>query len=297
MNARPDFVIAGAPKCGTTALFEYLRRHPRIFIPPLKEPKFFCSDLKTTGGVYTLDGYRALFAEAPANSVTGEASTFYLYSQVAIEKIMAHNPRTKVVVILRNPVEAAHSLHAARWGHRHENIRSFEQAWRIQSARLAGEHMPPGWPDPATLQYGPMYCYGGQIRRMFDHVPPEQRYVMVYEEFFADPIRHFTQLLQFLEVPVDTHADFSVVNPSLGHRSARLDRLLRQPPRWLRKLYGSMRPLFSAARLNPTQLAWHLNTVPRQKPALNAAFRVQMERYFAPDIAEVERLLGRLLWR
>ncbi|MBS0419221.1 MAG: sulfotransferase domain-containing protein [Proteobacteria bacterium] len=297
MNARPDFVIAGAPKCGTTALFEYLRRQPRIFIPHLKEPKFFCSDLKTTGGVYTLDGYRALFAGAHANIVTGEASTFYLYSRVAIEKIMAHNPRTKVIAILRNPVEAAHSLHAARWSHRHENVRSFEQAWRIQSARLAGEQMPTGWPDPATLQYGPMYCYAGQIRRMFEHVPPGQRYIIVYEEFFADPVRHFAKLLQFLEVPADTHSDFTVVNPALGHRSAGLDRLLRQPPRWVRKLYGSMRPLFTAARMSPARLAWHLNTVPRRKPVLDAAFRAQMERYFAPDIAELESLLGRLLWR
>ena len=86
MTARPDFVIAGAAKCGTTALFEYLSRHPGIFIPRVKDPKFFCSDLKTTGGVYTPDEYRDLFVAAPAGSVTGEVSTLYLYSQVAIEK-------------------------------------------------------------------------------------------------------------------------------------------------------------------------------------------------------------------
>lgn len=297
MNERPDFVIAGAAKCGTTALFEYLRQHPRIFIPPVKEPKFFCSDLKTTGGVYTLDDYRALFAGAPADSVTGEATTLYLYSRIAIEKIMAHNPHAKVIVMLRNPVDAAHSLYAAGWSHRLENVASFEEAWRVQAARLAGEMMPPGWPDPATLQYGAMYRYAEQVRRLFEHVPPQQRHIIVYEEFFTDPRPHYQRLLEFLQVPPDEHSDFTVVNPAMGYRSARLERLLREPPRWLRVLYESMRPLFRATRVHPAGIVWGLNSAPRRKPALSAAFRAEIDRYFAPDIAELEGLLGRPLWR
>lgn len=297
MNERPDFVIAGAAKCGTTALFEYLRQHPRIFIPPVKEPKFFCSDLKTTGGVYTLDDYRALFAGAPADSVTGEATTLYLYSRIAIEKIMAHNPHAKVIVMLRNPVDAAHSLYAAGWSHRRENVASFEEAWHVQAARLAGEMMPPGWPDPATLQYGAMYRYAEQVRRLFEHVPPQQRHIIVYEEFFTDPRPHYQRLLEFLQVPPDEHSDFTVVNPAMGYRSARLERLLREPPRWLRVLYESMRPLFRATRVHPAGIVWGLNSAPRRKPALSAAFRAEIDRYFAPDIAELEGLLGRPLWR
>jgi len=297
MNARPDFVIAGAAKCGTTALCSYLRRHPEIFIPEQKEPKFFCSDLKTTGGVYSPEGYQALFAAAPDGSVTGEASTLYLYSRTAIERIMAHNPRAKVIVILRNPVEAAHSLHTARWSHRHENIANFEEAWQMQSARLSGEQIPPGWPDPVTLQYGPMYRYAEQVRRMFEHVPPQQRHVIVYEDFFADPRLHYARLLQFLGVSPDTHSDFGVVNPAMGHRSAWLERLLRHPPGWLSAMYGSMRPLFRTVRMYPAAIVAGLNSTPRQKPALSGAFREGVERYFAPDIAELEELLGRSLWR
>ena len=64
---------------------------------------------------------------------------------------MNYNPDAKVIVMLRNPVNAAQSLHAAAWGHRHENTADYEQAWRWQAARLSGQHMPAGWPDPATL--------------------------------------------------------------------------------------------------------------------------------------------------
>jgi Sulfotransferase domain len=297
MSSPPDFVIAGAAKCGTTALFEYLSRQPGVFIPRIKEPKFFCSDLKTTGGVYTPEEYEALFAAAPANAVTGEASTLYLYSKVAIQRIMERNPKTKVIVMLRHPVDAAHSLHAAGWSHRLENIASFEDAWRVQAARLAGEHMPALWPDPATLQYGPIYRYAEQVRRVLEHVPECQRHIAVFEEFFAEPRRHFAQLLEFLQVAPGGPTDFAVVNPSMGSRSRRIEQWLRAPPSWLRALYRPIRPVLRAARVHPARMLWSLNSAPRQKPAMSAAFRAEVERYFAPDIAELEGLLGRPLWR
>jgi hypothetical protein len=81
-SQRPDFFIAGARKCGTTALFEHLLRHPQVFMPAIKEPKFFCPELKVGGGVYDRDEYAALFSSAPAQLLTGEASTLCLYSRV-----------------------------------------------------------------------------------------------------------------------------------------------------------------------------------------------------------------------
>jgi hypothetical protein len=297
MSGLPDFFIAGAPKCGTTALFEYLSRRPDVFMPRLKEPKFFCTDLKTRGGVYSADAYRALFAAAPRQCLTGEASTLYLYSKIAIERIMAHNPRARIIVMLRNPVDAAHSLHAAKWSHRVENMGSFENAWRAQQARLAGREMPPGCPDPSTLQYGPIYCYAAQLRRLFSHVPDDQRHVVIYEEFFAEPARHFARLLEFLQLAPATMSSFPVVNGAVGARSRHLEKLLREPPGWLKGSYTPMRPLLRAARVDPARLLWSLNAAPRHKPTLSLAFRSELVRYFAADVLELEGLLGRPLWR
>src|SRR4051812_22016289 len=103
---KPDFFIAGAPKSGTTALFEYLSRHPSVFMPDIKEPNFFSSDLHTKGQRFRADEYLALFEAARSDQLTGEASAIYLYSAVAVARLMQHNPRARVVVILRNPVEA-----------------------------------------------------------------------------------------------------------------------------------------------------------------------------------------------
>ena len=294
---RPDFVIAGAPKCGTTALFEYLCAHPDICMPVMKEPNFFCTDLKTKGGVSQLSDYRALFATAPEHSITGEASALYLYSQVAIERLMAHNPNTRVIVMLRNPSDAAHSLHAARWSRRLENIQDFEQAWRAQETRLAGNELPPGWPDAATLQYGRIYRYAEQWGRVLRHVPEAQRHILIYEEFFADPRSHFARLLQFLGVAPARPGGFAVVNAAVGSRSKRLEQLLRDPPDWLKGIYTPLRPLFRAARLSPAAVLWSLNSGPKRKAPLRPAFRAELAAHFAPDIAELEGLLGRPLWR
>lgn len=292
----PDFVIAGAAKCGTTALYEYLLGHPGIFLSPHKEPKYFCTDLRTAGGVYEREGYLALFGSAPRDCLTGEASPLYLYSKVAIERIIANNVATKVIVMLRNPVEAAHSLHSARWSHRIENIEDFEEAWRAQEVRLAGRRLPPGWPDPQTLQYGAMYRYAEQVRRVIASVPAAQRHFVVYEEFFADPGRHFTALLQFLGARPSDRTDFPIVNPAIGPRSRRIERLLREPPAGLKALYAPLKPLFRAAGFNPAAALWGLNRAPRGKPPIRPAFRAELERYFQDDVAELERLLDRRLW-
>src|SRR5260221_9009903 len=85
----PDFFIVGHHKSGTTALYEMLRRHPQIFMPDLKEPRYFASDLRAlmqpAPGTLpeTLAEYLALFAGARDDQMMGEASPSYLRSQVA----------------------------------------------------------------------------------------------------------------------------------------------------------------------------------------------------------------------
>jgi Sulfotransferase domain len=297
VTARPDFFIAGASKCGTTALFKYLSEHPQVYMARNKEPNFFCEDLKTTGGVYSLNEYRALFASAPRDRLTGEASTLYLYSKVAIERVLAYNQNAKILIMLRYPVDAAHALHATAWSYRLENIEDFEEAWHAQDARRVGKRMPPNWPDPATLRYGAIYRYAEQVQRMMEHVPDRQRHIMVYEEFFADPRNHYLRLLDFLQLAPEPRAAFPVVNAARGSRSPRLERLLRKPPRWLETLYAPMRPLLQRVGFSPTRALWDLNSAPRANAALRPAFRAELDRYFADDVAQLEVLLGRPLWR
>jgi hypothetical protein len=293
VNFTPDFFIAGAPKCGTTSLWNYLRAHPAVFMPANKEPNYFCSDLPADLRVGTLAEYEALFSTAPPHALTGEASVFYLYSQVAIGQIIAHNANAKIIVMLRNPVEATRSMHSFRWNNRLEDVRDFEQAWRLQAARLEGRHLPPRWPYPVLLQYGPQNSYAPQVRRLLAQVPREQCLFLLFEEFFTDPLRQFARVLEFLGLPSDpARTDFPVVNQTVGLRSLRLHRLLRQPPPSLLAL----RPLAHAVGFHPARALQSLNRVVSERPPLRAAFRRELEQYFSADVAELEQLLGRELW-
>ena len=292
MRLAPDFVIAGAPKCGTTSLWNYLRAHPGVFMPANKEPNYFCSDLPAER-VGTLAEYEALFSTAPPHALTGEASVFYLYSKIAIGQMMAQNVNAKIIVMLRNPVEATRSMHAFRWNNHLEDVGDFEQAWRLQEARLEGRQLPPRWPYPLLLQYGAQNSYAPQVRRLLAQVPRKQCLFLLFEEFFADPSRQFARVLEFLGLSPDpARAAFPVVNQTVGVRSLRLDRLLRQPPPALLAL----RRAAHAFGFHPARALQSLNRVAGERPPLREAFRAELEEYFSDDVAELERLLGRGLW-
>jgi Sulfotransferase domain len=293
VRPRPDFVIAGAPKCGTTSLWNYLRAHPAVFMPENKEPNYFCSDLPSALRVCSLAEYEALFSAAPPHALTGEASVFYLYSRVAIGQLIGHNANARIIVMLRNPIEAARSMHAFRWNNHLEDVGDFERAWRLQELRLGGRHLPPRWPYPLLLQYGAQNSYAPQVRRLLAQVPRKQCLFLLFEEFFADPSRQFARVLEFLGLPPDpARTAFPVVNQTVGVRSLRLDRLLRQTPPALLTL----RHAAHAFGLHPMRALQLLNRAAGKRPSLRESFRAELEEYFSADVAELEQLLGRGLW-
>src|SRR5687767_1010670 len=101
---KPNFFIVGAPKCGTTSLYEYIRVHPEVFMPDRKEPAFFCSDFYKPRRMKE-EEYLSLFREAGSAKWIGEASTWYLYSDKAREGIKAFCPDARIIIMLRNPVD------------------------------------------------------------------------------------------------------------------------------------------------------------------------------------------------
>ncbi len=128
----PNFLIIGAAKAGTTTLFAYLAKHPDVFMCEPKEPEFFSRKDKWSNG---LDWYRSLFANARPDQALGEASTTYTrwpHTDDAAGRIAETLPDTKLVYILRHPVERTYSHyghHVSRFG----MTRSFEQALAADS--------------------------------------------------------------------------------------------------------------------------------------------------------------------
>src|SRR6201995_1980096 len=136
----PDFLVIGAPKAGTTALHAALARHPGLFMSPVKEPKFFLSDgpPPTKGGpgdaltyrehVWRRPDYEALFDPAPPGTLRGESTPLYLYDRAAGRRIRETIPAARLIVVLRDPVERAHSNWTQLWSAGLEPVGDFLRA-------------------------------------------------------------------------------------------------------------------------------------------------------------------------
>jgi hypothetical protein len=236
----PDFFLVGHAKCGTTALYEMLRRHPQIFMPNVKEPQFFARNpqapvlsgrrraFEQTGrGTESLQEYLALFAEARPDQRVGEASTFYLWSDRAPAAIAKMVPDARIVAILREPVSFLHSLHLQMRQNGAETERSLRKALALESERRAGRHIPAGAYWPEALMYSERVRYVAQLRRYHAVFPPEQVLVLIYDDFRRDNEATVREVLRFLEVDDTVPIPTLSANPSIEVRSMRLEGAFR----------------------------------------------------------------------
>jgi hypothetical protein len=231
----PDFYVVGHPKSGTTALYEMLRSHPQVFMPELKEPRWFATDLRARFGgdgwlPQTLDQYLDLFAPAGAGQITGEASPSYLRSKVAAGLIAQARPDARIIAILREPAGFLRSLHL-------ELVQNHVE--HEQDLRRALEAERPG--EDGLLRYSDRIAYVEQLRRYHEVFPREQVLVLIYDDFRADNAGTMRGVLRFLGVDDAVPIEPVQANPTVHVRSMRLDRLVRSA-------YAGRNPLTRAAK-------------------------------------------------
>jgi sulfotransferase family protein len=229
----PDFFIVGHPKCGTTALYEMLRRHPQIHMSVEKEPWFFSTELrfrapprKPVGIPETLEDYLALFAGAVPGQRIGEASTTYLWSRAAAGAIAEVQPDARIIAILREPAGFLRSLHLQFLEAHIETEPDLRRALSFEDARrgggLADKHA--YWPQ--MLLYSEHVRYVEQLCRYEEQFPAEQLLVLVYDDFRADNEAIVRRVLRFLEVDGATPIEAIDANPTVRPRSQRLHGLV-----------------------------------------------------------------------
>lgn len=296
MSRRPNFFILGAPKCGTTALSEYLREHPRVFMSMPKEPHFFCTDFDYyfAPGERTEEHYLGLFAEAGDEHLAiGEASVWYLYSRTAAANIAAFDPEARVIVMLRNPVEMMPSLHSQLVYTVDEDERDPVRAWRLQDDRRAGRNLPPTVRVPEFLQYGAACSLAPQVERVFATFPRERVKVIVFDDFRADPGAVYRETLAFLGVPDDGRTEFPRVNPNTVHRAPAVARLTQRPPRAAVAAARAFKRVTGVRKLGVMQRIRSRNRVEAERPPLPPAFTAELADFFRPDVARLSELIGR----
>lgn len=290
----PNFFLAGAPKCGTTALSDYLRGHPRVFLSRPKEPHYFAKDMTHFRIATTLDDYLALFKGARRDhKAIGEASVWYLYSTAAMEGIYDFNRQAKIIVMFRNPVDFLRSLHADMLFAFYEDRTDFEEAWDLQEDRRAGRHIPQKCLAPCFLQYREIAKFGDQLERLLDVFPASQVKCIIYDDLIHEPGAVYRDVLGFLGLTDDGRREFARVNPSKTHRFAPLGALLMNPPTLLRAPWNVLKKICGPGISRLGEGLIRANAKPRSAPLPRPEFQSRLRREFSPDVAKLSRLTGR----
>ena len=226
----PNLFLAGAPKCGTTSLMHWLAQHPGIFAPLMKEPAYFASDFTTSTATMSRSSYLELYEERGDVPYAIDASTHYFHSRVAAERIARDCPDARILILLRNPVDAAYSLfHQLRYNGT-EALTVFEDSLAAERARAADLHpVKRGFPE--NLLYSRVYDFKGNIERFLLHFPRQQLAVLLLDDMRRDPRKMFEWILAWLSLDTSAAADihFDTSNAAKTFRARFLNDLAYYP--------------------------------------------------------------------
>jgi len=223
----PDFLILGAARSGTTSLFAYLTALPWIGGPFYKELHFFTYRWQRGVRFYRsrfplLPRKRAAAARRGTSYLLGEASPSYLFYPYVAERAARLLPRAKLIVLLRNPIDRAHSAWRHAVGFGGEDL-SFEDALAQEEARLAAGGYPADQAHERELLFSAAHhtyvrqgLYAEQLERWLAVYPREQIHVLGSEEFYAQPDRAMREVCEFIGSAFTPVGSYPALNSAPG---------------------------------------------------------------------------------
>jgi Sulfotransferase family len=297
----PDFFIVGHPKCGTTALYEMLRRQAGIYMPALKEPQFFASEMRVGSRPEhlpeTLEEYLALFTDARADQVIGEASPSYLRSHTAAALIAEVQPQARIVAILREPASLLRSVHLQFVQAVIETEYDLRTALALEEDRRQGRNLPRAGYWPLALQYSDHVRYVEQLRRYQEAFGRERMLVLIYDDFRADNDATVRTVLRFLGVDDSAPIDALEANPTVAARSQAVHELVhamvvgRGPlTRGVKRTLTTLTPRAPRRRL---LRALRRTVVYGAPPAADEQLMAELRRRYAGEVVALSEYLGR----
>ena len=189
----PDFIIIGAPKCGSTFLFETLNTHPQIKGASLKEPQYFNLNYKR-GERY----YRGFFPLKKDGFFTGEASVNYFYSTEAAKRIKQDLPQVKLILLLRNPVDRAYSHFQMNKG----NLKQKDFNQLIESENAENKRF--GFVEKGN--------YAKYLENWITLFSKDQLLILKSEALFKDPQLEMQKVLQHIGVQSHDFENLKAIN-------------------------------------------------------------------------------------
>ncbi len=283
----PNFIIIGAAKAGTTALYWYFAEHPDVFMSPVKETFYFAYGLDPAGNllygdpdvhrfpVKTRQEYEALFGGAGAARAIGEASPIYLECPQAAGRIRAMIPEARLIAVLRHPVERAYSdylMYLRRRG------RHFDPERELTAAAP--------WARPDS-RWMTVSRYHEQLSRYYDIFPRTQLHVLLFGDLKRQPLESVQGMYRFVGVDAGFVPDFDTPHNVGGTPASPM----------LEKMFTSRAIRTALEPLMPNRAAnWfrRLRTrTMRKAPPLPPSLKAEMTRPLRDDILRTSDLIGR----
>lgn len=284
-DALPDFFVLGVAKSGTTSLHHYLRQHPDLFLPYVKELHFFDGDDERFSS--DLDPYLRYFSDAGARLV-GEATPSYFRNGEVVAKRMrqlydAEPPR--FLLLLRDPVERAYSHYLHNVSEGREPL-SFEAALRVEQ----------GDPEARGEEWKGYFAdgvYADTLTRWFDSFPEERFLILLSAELKQDTDAALRKVFRFLGIDPDVEVDTDARLNQTGEQQSRvLGTVLSYVPAGLRPWAQRWTP--EPVRLWVEQFVRRRSTGDASdRPSLDPALEQELRARYAPHVRRLEALIDR----
>ena len=286
----PDFFIVGAPKAGTTSLYRYLKQHPDVFLPDIKEPNFFSSTELLADNLYynakiitDLQEYRALYSGDGDGRVRGDASVSYLFYPQVPQRIKEMVPDARIIIMLRNPVDRAYSHYLMDKRLGYVNI-SFEEIVMRQSTHKLQRLF--------YQQFVEIGLYADQVERYLKVFGENNVHIILFEDFAENVFDCLKQVCLFLDISPEYELKIEQHN-AFGFPGNKISGWI-YGSRLVRKCFGSILPKAGKKFLKDLVLS------DKQKPPISREVVNTLWNLYEKDVERLSILLKRDLvtcWR
>lgn len=283
----PNFLCIGAPKSGTTTLYDVLKQHSDIFLPSFKEPHFFDTQINWEKGI---DWYHeSYYSNTKKTTLIGDFTPTYLaHPKAPIRIYNSLNKDVKFIVILRNPTIRAYShyLHSCR--DNYESL-SFEDALSEEKNRLLDLR-----DENAIIRFGYSLQgkYAQHLKNYFTKFERKNFFILTFDEYISDQKKYTKEILSFLGVSKNEEINYNLKsNVASKARSNKLKNILKKPS-FLKSLAKNMIPSVSLRQKIRNKIQY-LNNKPTLKDPLSLTLKKKIyNEYFKKDINDLEKLLS-----
>ena len=284
MEIWPNFFIVGAPKAGTTSLYELLRKIPGIYMSKEKEPYFFCKKMVPENHYATpirnKKDYLALFEKVKDEKIIGEGSIWYLSDPDSSNLIYQTVPHAKILISLRDPVERAFSHYLM-----HTTKNQMKTSFHDQINKEMNGGIDYSTPH-IRLEAG---LYSEDLKRFLKTFGKNQVKIIIFEEFIHNEENTLEDVLKFLGLNNEVSSlDDKVCNPYSPPRGPISKRILKSDT-----LFQISKKIMSKSRRKSLIDKFLIGE--RIKPKIDSDDKKILINYYKSDVKNLEKILGRKL--